>query len=67
MVFNNSPDFGRSIICPYLFDVRHTDDTIESPFVMLIDDPKSDALNNLVKLYKRVDYRSENISVDDLN
>ena len=66
LVFNNSIILIDQSFAHISFDVRNPDNSFESPFVMLIDDPKSDALKNLVKLYKRVEQRAAKVNPDDL-
>jgi hypothetical protein len=66
LVFNNSIILIDHSFAHISFDVRNLDNSFESPFVMLIDDPKSDALKNLVKLYKRVEHRAGNVRMSDL-
>ena len=66
LVFNNSIILIDQSFAHISFDVRNPDNSFESPFVMLIDDPKSDALKNLIKLFKRVERRAINVEAKDL-
>ena len=66
IVFNNSIILIDQAFAHISFDVSNPDSGVEAPFVMLIEDPKSDALKNLVKLYRRVEQRSRNVKAKDL-
>jgi len=66
VMFNNSIILIDESFAHISFDVRNPDDGIEAPFVMLIDDPKSDALKNLIKLYRRVEQRATVVTASDL-
>lgn len=67
MMFNNSVILIDKSFAHISFDVKgHDDSSVEAPFVMLIEDPKSDALMNLLKLYKRIEQRSTLLTRADL-
>jgi hypothetical protein len=59
MIFSNSIILIDESFAHISFDVRKPDESeVDAPFVMLIEDPNSEAIKNLLKLYRRVEASS---------
>jgi hypothetical protein len=59
MAFSNSVILIDGEFAHISFDIHNISDSeVDAPFVMLIDDPKSDALQNLIRLYRRIEANS---------
>jgi len=58
-VFSNSIILIDRSFVHISFDIHRPDESVvDAPFVMLIDDPKSEAIKNLLRLYQRVEANS---------